>query len=420
MGLLDFLKMPRSDHPDRKAALQGRSQIYNLLDNIIGFDDDRVTPGEAFGTGLRENPVGLLSSAMQGATDDMRGLMYEGESLQRPEDILMMAAAPMAPNARGLLNYDPNVMNAIKAYHGSPHSFDKFSMDKIGTGEGAQAYGHGLYLAEAEKLAKHYRDKLSGSRLSAANRRLDANDGDINAAISSTSREIERLKGLPDDAGSKKYAFIKLNEEALEDLQRMSRGDEVGVGSMYEVNVNAPESDFIDYDARLDEQSDLVKSILGTGEETAGSRLKRAYDNEMFGGDMLGQDRATPAELSKGLLGRGIKGIRYLDANSRGMGYKINLSHNGKPYPTEPIEAGSRRQAEAMAKEYQEKGFGADIEANGNRNLVVFDDQIISIVKKYGIAGAAAMLGVSAMDVEQAMAQGAPQPQPQGLLGGAQ
>ena len=27
------------------------------------------------------------------------------------------------------------------AYHGSPHDFDKFDMSKIGTGEGAQAYG---------------------------------------------------------------------------------------------------------------------------------------------------------------------------------------------------------------------------------------------------------------------------------------
>ena len=44
---------------------------------------------------------------------------------------------------------------------------------------------------------------------------------------------------------------------------------------------------------------------------------------------------------------------------------------------------------------------------------VVFDDKLISIVKKYGIAGAAAMLGVGAVDVEEAMARGQP---PQGLL----
>jgi hypothetical protein len=31
----------------------------------------------------------------------------------------------------------------IKAYHGSPHSFERFDSSKIGTGEGAQVYGHG-------------------------------------------------------------------------------------------------------------------------------------------------------------------------------------------------------------------------------------------------------------------------------------
>jgi hypothetical protein len=31
---------------------------------------------------------------------------------------------------------------SITAYHGSPHSFDQFDLSKIGTGEGAQAYGH--------------------------------------------------------------------------------------------------------------------------------------------------------------------------------------------------------------------------------------------------------------------------------------
>ena len=46
---------------------------------------------------------------------------------------------------------------AIIAYHGSPHSFDKFDISKIGTGEGAQAFGHGLYFAEAEPVAQSYR-----------------------------------------------------------------------------------------------------------------------------------------------------------------------------------------------------------------------------------------------------------------------
>ncbi|WP_434127511.1 hypothetical protein, partial [Enterococcus faecium] len=51
----------------------------------------------------------------------------------------------------------------ITAYHGSPHDFDKFSLDKIGTGEGAQAYGHGLYFADAEDVARGYRDRIAGA-----------------------------------------------------------------------------------------------------------------------------------------------------------------------------------------------------------------------------------------------------------------
>jgi hypothetical protein len=57
----------------------------------------------------------------------------------------------------------------LKAYHGTPHRFEPtetirsgaFDLSKIGSGEGAQVYGHGAYLAENESIARHYRDALS-------------------------------------------------------------------------------------------------------------------------------------------------------------------------------------------------------------------------------------------------------------------
>jgi hypothetical protein len=79
------------------------------------------------------------------------------------------------------------------------------------------------------------------------------------------------------------------------------------------------------------------------------------------------------AGATQDLQGFGIPGIRYLDAGSRGAG-------------------------------------------DGSRNYVVFDENLIEIVRKYGIAGAAAMLGISQADLAQAMQQ---QQQPQGLLSGA-
>lgn len=50
-----------------------------------------------------------------------------------------------------------------KAWHGSPHDHDKFMMDKIGTGEVAQAYGYGLYMASSREVAEYYRNNLSGN-----------------------------------------------------------------------------------------------------------------------------------------------------------------------------------------------------------------------------------------------------------------
>ena len=57
-------------------------------------------------------------------------------------------------------HYDPTTLNALRVWHGSPHDFDKFSLDHIGTGEGAQAYGHGLYFAEEADVARGYEQAL--------------------------------------------------------------------------------------------------------------------------------------------------------------------------------------------------------------------------------------------------------------------
>lgn len=50
------------------------------------------------------------------------------------------------------------------AWHGSPFRFDRFSTENIGTGEGAQAFGWGLYFAGDKAVARYYRDMLTRNR----------------------------------------------------------------------------------------------------------------------------------------------------------------------------------------------------------------------------------------------------------------
>jgi hypothetical protein len=47
-------------------------------------------------------------------------------------------------------------------YHGSPHLFDRFDITKVGSGEGAQVYGWGLYFASRKEAAQWYRENLAG------------------------------------------------------------------------------------------------------------------------------------------------------------------------------------------------------------------------------------------------------------------
>jgi hypothetical protein len=47
-----------------------------------------------------------------------------------------------------------NLYQAV--WHGSPHAFEKFTTDKIGTGEGAQAFGWGLYFTDRKGIAEGY------------------------------------------------------------------------------------------------------------------------------------------------------------------------------------------------------------------------------------------------------------------------
>ena len=61
------------------------------------------------------------------------------------------AAKELGPKAADLAEQylmEQGLAKPMVVWHGSPHKFEKFDASKIGTGEGAQAYGHGLYRSE--------------------------------------------------------------------------------------------------------------------------------------------------------------------------------------------------------------------------------------------------------------------------------
>src|SRR6185437_7065525 len=92
--------------------------------------------------------------------------MAPGQALQSTtpitSDQMVKPAADigmMTTLGAGAAPAEANALNmGIKAYHGSPHDFDAFDLSKIVTGEGAQAYGHGLYFAENPEVSEAYKN----------------------------------------------------------------------------------------------------------------------------------------------------------------------------------------------------------------------------------------------------------------------
>lgn len=52
------------------------------------------------------------------------------------------------------------VQTDMTLYHGTPHDFIRFQTKNIGTGEGSQCFGYGLYFTENKSVAEFYANML--------------------------------------------------------------------------------------------------------------------------------------------------------------------------------------------------------------------------------------------------------------------
>jgi hypothetical protein len=103
-------------------------------------------------------PEGLLMDVPQQAPTQPQTLLMEGDNA--PSATQSVDNLPIAEPAQVVPPTDENPVGII-AFHGSGADFDEFKLEKIGTGEGAQAFGYGLYFTDSEDIAKFYRNSVS-------------------------------------------------------------------------------------------------------------------------------------------------------------------------------------------------------------------------------------------------------------------
>lgn len=270
---------------------------------------------------------------------------------------------------------EPGVTFSITALHASPHSFRKFSTDFMGKGEGAQAYGWGLYFAENPKVNRSYMNQFAQDKATWKFREVetgvievmqrslvgsflpkdalpeakeDASDiawsvlGDLVDAARGSMTVLDIVMELHDEIDTnRKYAETYPQErEKLEQLEGfmlslLDHLDEIevrtGMPSNYRVELNVEDYlDFMEGGELLfwdkgygsSTTSRIGDWLLDEGKEEAYSLFndKDPENGYWMGGKIyrsLEDALGSPREASEFLLRHGVKGIRYADGFSR-------------------------------------------------------------------------------------------------------
>jgi len=212
------------------------------------------------------------------------------------------------------------IRKLIRAYHGSPYAFDKWDASKIGSGEGAQAYGYGHYFAGNEDVARGYRDKLSPSPNRVVFPYGDTNDlGGLDRysydSFSYDSPEHIAAKALLSRSGLRgQLATMKGmtdDRDQIAAAARMIRRGEIAPetpGHMYDVTLGVNPEHLLNWDKPLREQPALP---LNFGPQRR---------NPDWTGGHLFQQWDSPKSTAEQMREAGIPGIKYLDGVSRYAG----------------------------------------------------------------------------------------------------
>lgn len=238
------------------------------------------------------------------------------------------------------------------AWHGSPHRFDKFTLDHIGTGEGAQAYGWGLYFAGKKKVAEYYHRVLTEDQRS----RISPEAKEAMKSLDNLGFDniVEALAAIRSEvSGGRNWREVwdvtrPEDKKAADVIDAYLNKDRRG--QIYEVNI--PEDDvLLLWDRPFEDQAPAVQEALrkmdrkyrktgladqyirtdGTfvpapnwnGENIYNDLAKKYAKPESMGWDFVSNDTdGTNWTGHKGaslaLNEAGIKGIKYEDGSSRG------------------------------------------------------------------------------------------------------
>jgi hypothetical protein len=310
----------------------------NLMPRETGF--------AAGATGLPAQEMSVLdpnqAPYMQGYSQG-EPIGYAGMAAPFAAPAAVATAKALAPKAGQMAeNYmvRQGMIQPLTAYHGTPHTIQgQFDIKKVGTGEGAQAYGHGMYFAENPAVAKEYSKMMPAGGSQPSPKRaifgqeVEPMTPEYKAAQLVDEMGLVKAKKFVADWSKNptpdQVEFVQGIQNSLSGITKKSDVKNLGTGNLYKVDI--PDADIPNmllWDKPLSQQPKSVQKALAKIDPDLYSKKGNDYDPQETGQmiyqrlsqmDMNKRGPFTGAakNVSEMLNTQGIKGIRYNDAGSR-------------------------------------------------------------------------------------------------------
>ena len=340
--------------------------LTNQLKGYSELIEHPIDTGKAMYQGLKAviNDPSVIKDALQSIAT---------KATESPVGLGTVIGENISPTglAKRLAGVGKPVLKELTVYHGSPHTFEptpnnplgEFTASKIGTGEGAQSYGHGIYVAENPAVAKDYqfmeknwfdtdeatyngksiqhwydqaqKDQERAHRL---NNKAMINDANARLAFWEDIMTHTHPEKVVNTMRSPEYDW----PEAAKFAKTIKLDKFKGIpepGNLYTVDLPDEHiARMLDWDKPLSEQHPDVQAALensknkqiramleyaktpysSAGIENEAKTMGEAY--RVLSMNLSGRANADSAKASQLLQKSGIPGIKYLDAGSREAG----------------------------------------------------------------------------------------------------
>ena len=299
----------------------------------------RLLP-ETFGAAMTVAPFAPVAGRVGKTVGRMAGAEINAAMTGQPTKSLL-----------GQLTPKPKLLDV---YHGTPHTLPptprnplgEFDASKIGTGEGNQAYGYGIYTAESPDVARTYQNTLSKYG------ELRFADGTVKNVQDLPYGSPEQIAGQiwinKPNLADAKFALSNLDskylgaskEDVLKQLESLDAGKAKLSGNFYKVDLPDEKiATMLDWDKPLSQQPKTIQNWLKDsmnpyraqlaakdvgGNEPTGSLIYNRLAELMSEGKksdvFTNQANFGAKNASQELADAGIAGIKYLDEGSRAAG----------------------------------------------------------------------------------------------------